>query len=131
MLSTKDDILTEITSAPLNSDKVLEHLFPPVPDSSRLTVSCRRADYSASALARAVEDCDAHLLNLNVTSATSMDPYGDELTIELRVNHRNAMSVARSLERYGYRVVGVENAADADCDTLRERYNELLRIIDL
>lgn len=67
-------------------------------------MACYRTDYSASRISRAVEDCDAHLLNLNVTSQP-LD--GGEITILLRIGHRNPDSVARSLERYGYRVVAV------------------------
>lgn len=130
-MRAKDDILTQITSAAVGAEATLQRLFPVVEDSSRLTVSCRRIDYSASAVARAVEDCDAHLLNLNVTSDGAMDPFGDEVTVELRVSHRNASAVARSLERYGYRVVAVEHAAGADSDTMRERVNELIHYLDV
>lgn len=94
-------------------------------------MSCPRADYSASAIARAVEDCDAHLLNLNVTDTMAQGRFSNDITVELRVNHRNAMSVARSLERYGFHVLAVENAGDADGDTLRDRYNELIRILEI
>lgn len=130
-MSTKDDIRTQIASTPLSDESTLMHYFPPVDDSSRLTVSCRRIDYSASAVARAVEDCDAHLLNLNVTSASAMDPFGDELTLEIRISHRNAMAVARSLERYGYRVLAMEHAEGADADTMRDRYEELMRYLNV
>lgn len=71
----------------------LARLMPARPDASRLTVTCRPGDYSASAIARAVEDCNAHLLNLNVTSDTDAD--GD-LTVELRISHRDTGAVARS-----------------------------------
>lgn len=79
-------------------------LFPPSDEASELLVACRRADYSASVLARAVEDCDAHLLNLNLTGDKAPDG-SDDLLVELRVGLRNAMGVARSLERYGFRVL--------------------------
>lgn len=78
------------------------HFFPTVEEASRLSISCYRADYSASRIACAVEDCDAHLINLNVTDR--LTPEG-EIIIDLRINHRNASSVARSLERYGYTVI--------------------------
>lgn len=67
---------------------------------------CRRCDYSASLVARAVEDCDAHLINLNVTSLC--DPSAaDHLFVDLRISLRNADSVVRSLSRYGYDVVDI------------------------
>ncbi|MDE5968732.1 MAG: hypothetical protein K2G64_06475, partial [Muribaculaceae bacterium] len=44
----------------------LERLLPPVSEGSELVVAITPADYLASTIARAVEDTDAHLLNLNV-----------------------------------------------------------------
>jgi hypothetical protein len=110
-----------------------EALFPPVADSSRLLVACRREDYSASRVARAVEDCDAHVLNLNVVDTMSQVPADTSLSMlfDLRVSHRSAESVARSLERYGYTVLLVRNADGADSDTLRQRMDGLLRYLDL
>ncbi len=124
-------MLNKIASASVGPEATLSRLFPPVEDSSRLTVSCRRADYSASAISRAVEDCNAHLLNLNVTAAGTMDPFSDEMTVELRINHRNALAVARSLERYGYRILDLEHAPGADSDTMRERVRELIHYLDV
>lgn len=109
-----------------------EYLFPPVADSSRLLVGCRREDYSASRIARAVEDCNAHLLNLNVTTIDGTGApdgyYGDDDTdpkfpvvFDIRVNHRDTEGIMRSLERYGYTVLDTRNAAGADDSTLRER----------
>ena len=126
-------MLTKIASAPVGAEATLRRLFPPLEDSSRLTVSCRRVDYSASAIARAVEDCDAHLLNLNLTADGGvLDPFGDELTAELRISHRNASAVARSLERYGYRVIALEHgAASGADDTVRNRVNELMHYLEV
>ena len=127
-LRANDDILTR--SASVGADATLQRLFPQVEDSSRLTVCCPRFDYSASRIARAVEDCDAHLLNLNVTSAGAANPFGSgEVAVEIRVSHRNASAVARSLERYGYRVVAVEHAQGADDPTMRDRVNELIHYL--
>lgn len=87
-------------------------LFPPLADWSVLTVACTRAQYSASTIARAVEDCDAHLLNLNVTSFEGKGAGGAlPVVIDLRVNGRNSEGVCRSLERYGYTVL---EAASSD-----------------
>jgi len=108
-----------------------EYLFPPVADSSRLLVGCRREDYSASRIARAVEDCNAHVLNLNVTAlggnesdgrpdAAESDPKFP-VVFDIRVNHRDTSGIMRSLERYGYTVLEAQNARGADDDTFRER----------
>lgn len=107
--------------------------MPPLEDASVLTVACRPDDFSASQLARAVEDSDAHLINLNVTDLRLDD---GRITVELRTNHRNCESTARSLERYGYEVIGVDglrnDLPDFDSSsTLRARANELLHILNL
>ena len=118
-----------------------EQLFPPVAESSRLLVGCRREDYSASRIARAVEDCNAHLLNLNVTSFGEKKDYDDidvaenadakfPVVFDLRVNHRSAAGVSRSLERYGYTVLGT-SSADAPDDTTSSRIEELIRYLEI
>ncbi|MBD5343613.1 MAG: hypothetical protein HDR90_01300 [Bacteroides sp.] len=113
-----------------------ERLFPRVMDWSVLTVECAAGQYSASLLSRAVEDCDAHVLNLNVVSGLAL---GEPSVVELRVNHRNPELVARSLERYGYTVTSVMSSApgsDPDDDSgpdavARRRVNELIRLLNV
>ena len=105
-----------------------ERLFPSVEECSELSVACYRADYSASRIARAVEDVDAHLINLNVTSVVTDN---GEVVVDLRVNRRNAVSVARSLERYGYRVVEIRDTDSSSFDSLSERVGELLLHINM
>ncbi|GFI14272.1 hypothetical protein IMSAGC008_01825 [Muribaculaceae bacterium] len=115
-----------------------EYLYPPVADSSRLLVGCSREDYSASRIAHAVEDCDAHLLNLNVTSFNSgydADTYYADnskfpVVFDIRVSHRNADSIMRSLERYGYTVLDTEDAPGADNDTVRERIDLFFKYLE-
>jgi len=107
----------------------MNRLFPPVDESSTLLVTCRRGDYSASRIARAVEDCDAHLLNLNVTADS--DRLDNRIAVELRVSHRNPLSVARSLERYGYEVEDFSETNPADDSIIRSRLDELIHYIEL
>ncbi|MDE6278878.1 MAG: hypothetical protein K2M05_02795 [Paramuribaculum sp.] len=113
-------------SSAVTPDKSLDsRLFPYREDSSELTVRCMRAQYSASLIARAVEDADAHLLNLNVTSDVTDNP--GEIVVELRVSHRHPMSVARSLERYGFEVVTFKPGnEDPLAATAIERLGELM-----
>ncbi len=106
----------------------LESLFPPVDGSSSLMVACRREDYSASRICRAVEDADAHVLNLNVTTRTAGV---DEWVVELRIDHRNPVAAAGSLERYGYRVIGIDGEMSEFDDTNRRRVDEFLRYLDI
>ncbi len=122
-----------------------DYLFPPIPESSRLIVGCRREDYSASRIAHAVEDCNAHLLNLNVTSFdTHTAKFNDDddfeasdakfpVVFDIRVSHRNAESIRRSLERYGYTVLASRGSddIDGDDDIFKRRIDELFRYLEI
>ncbi|MCM1138194.1 MAG: hypothetical protein NC221_07100 [Duncaniella sp.] len=126
-MPAKDDILSQNKPLALPAAPSMARLFPPVEESSTLLLTCRRGDYSASRIAHAVEDCDAHLLNLNVTSDTeSLD---NRIAVEIRVSHRNPVSVARSLERYGYEVDDVDVRA-MDDDVIQARVAELLHYLE-
>ncbi len=103
-------------------------LFPENPDSSRLLIGCNPLDFAASRIAHAVEDCDARLLNLNVTS---IETGGGLLAVSLRISHRDPDRVARSLERYGYEVLSTESNDGASDDRLRQRYDELMKYLSL
>lgn len=104
-------------------------------------MGCRREDYSASRIARAVEDCNAHLLNLNVTSFGGTNVGGDtsddagndakfSVVFDLRVNLRDTAPVTRSLERYGYTVLDTCGAPGADDDTLRDRIDFFFKYLE-
>ena len=90
-----------------------EVFFPQNADSSRILVACRPSDYSASALARAVEDADAN-----------------RLAVALRIGHRSPLAAIRSLERYGFEVIDYDGP-QADDDVLRSRYDELMHILSI
>lgn len=106
----------------------IEFFFPDVPESCRLLVGIGHDDFVASRIARAVEDADARLLNMNVTSAADAD---HSQVVALRIDHRNPERVARSLERYGYHIVGIDNDPLTADDTIRRRYDELMHYLDL
>ncbi|MDE6468840.1 MAG: hypothetical protein K2L28_08105 [Muribaculaceae bacterium] len=121
-----------------------DYFYPPLPDSSRIIVGCGVADYSASRIARAVEDCDAHLLNLNVTALSNRHdaPLADDIpeapfdrfpvVVDLRVSHRNPAAIGRSLERYGYTVLDWQTpAGSADDETAINSINHLLRYLEI
>ena len=132
-MRAKDDILTQFqdSAASLKLPDGIRplRLFPPHEECS-LTLWCMPAQFSASSIARAVEDCDAHLINLNVTSDRTD---GGELVVDLRINHRHGEAVARSLERYGYTVASIGgDAFDAPgVSVARERIGELLHYLDI
>ncbi len=103
--------------------------MPYVHDSSMITVMCDPMQYSASTIARAIEDCDAHLLNLNVTADS--EP-GGRMAVELRIDHRNPARAIHSLERYGYEVAGADyQADDAETEQMRDRINELIHYLEI
>lgn len=89
-------------------------LFPDNPESGTLTVACTRSQYCASAIARAIEDIDAHLLNLNLTGQLTD---AGQLIVELRISHRNTGAAARSLARYGFTVLGADPQSDSGDDS--------------
>lgn len=111
----------------------IEQLFAPAADTSSLLVACDRRDYSASRLARAVEDADAHLLNLNVTSLLADDAPDGTVVVALRVGRRDALAVARSIERYGYDVLDFsgDTGDDDSYDTARRNADTLLRLLEM
>ena len=104
--------------------------FPENPDASELVLAVMPEDYSASRIAGAVEDCNAHLLNLNVTRLLTER---GQMIVDLRVNHSNSSSVSRSLERYGFEVLdhGNIHGSDAETERARSRADEILRILNI
>ncbi|MCM1033219.1 MAG: hypothetical protein NC405_05620 [Odoribacter sp.] len=103
-------------------------LFPPNADSSCLLIGCTPDNFVASRIAMAVEDVNAHLLNLNATSLRTDD---HTLVVALRIDHRNPESAARSLSRYGYEVIDMTGVPSVDDDKIRDRYNELMNYLSL
>lgn len=111
------------------ADKIIEdgRFFPPLPQSCTLLIGCSYDDYVASRIARAVEDVDARLLNLNVTSVAVE---GYQVVAALRIDHQNPDAAMRSLERYGYDVIETSTPA-ADDETLRSRYDQLMHMLSI
>lgn len=126
---TKNRILEKIL--PKDDKSAFErHIYPDIEDWSVLIVTCSRSDYSASRIAHAVEDCDCHLLNLNVTAGCDGD--SDRPLIELRVSATNVTSVARSLERYGFEVLDMRSSSASLVSTTdNSRIEHLLRLLDV
>ncbi len=105
------------------------YLFPPIGEESRLLIRCRKMDYSASIMSRAIEDCGAAVMNLNVTS---LDPGSEgDLLVAARVNIVGTDSITRSLSRYGYEVVDAKHPDNDDTARLRMRAAELLRYLEM
>ena len=86
----------------------LGRMIVPRDDCSIITVECAPQDYSASHLAHAVEDTDAHLVDLISTPSDN-----GMVRVTLRVRHSDPSSAVRSLERYDYHVVEAHSAGES------------------
>lgn len=100
----------------------LGRMIAPRDDCSIITVECAAQDYSASVLAHAVEDTDAHLVDL-----FSVPSENGRIRITLRIRHSDPTSAARSLERYDYQVI----EARAGGDSLQELEIATERLLSL
>lgn len=98
----------------------LGRLLPARDDSSVIVMECRPEEYSASAIARAVEDADAHLVDM--ISRPSDD---GRISVTLRVRLTDPSAAVRSLERYGYDVVDSGGRAIANSAIAEDRLNAL------
>lgn len=120
----------EVADTAMSAQQTVARLMPFSPDATRFSIVCRRNDYSAGRIARAIEDCNANVLNLNVTSDTADD--ADHIVVDVRVDRKNIDSISRSLARYDYYVEGITDYTDyviAERD--RMRVAELLRHLDI
>lgn len=95
-------------------------------DSSILTVECPAEQYSASALAHAVEDADAHLVDL-----ISRPAENGNVRVMLRVRSEDPGPAASSLERYGYSVIERSEGESGVSDILAERLANLQALINV
>ena len=104
----------------------LGRLIAPRDDSSVLVVERAPHDYSASAIAHAVEDVDAHLVDLISHPASE-----GLLHVTLRIRATDATRAAMNLERYGYRVIESQRSADVDNAILAERLASLQALMNV
>ena len=104
----------------------LGRMLSPRDDSSLVTVECFPEDYSASRLAHAVEDSDAHLVDL--WSVPSDD---GKVRVTMRVRRLDPSATVHSLERYGYDVVDASGSEYQDATVSLERLMELNRLLSV
>ena len=116
--------------ADLDAEKVnlYTRRFPVNLDSTEMVIACTPEDYSASIIARAVEDCNAHVLNINLTGERTET---GKLVVDIRFDHRNGANIVRSLERYGFEVLDYAGSDNEDDDTARLRAVELMKLLDI
>lgn len=86
----------------------LGRLIAPREDCSVISLECAPQDYCASVLAHAVEDSDAHLVDLLTAPSDN-----GKLLVTLRVRHSDPTAAVRSLERYGFQVAEAHSAVDS------------------
>lgn len=129
MSAPVNETLKRYMASELPAADEAEALLPSRVDSCELLVACLPDAYSASAMARAVEDCDAQLLALSVTS---MRDAAGRPVVMLRVNTRNSASIERSLARYGYETIFSRgDLSEGEQTEARARINELLRYLEM
>ena len=115
--------------APLTAWQVLQALARMIPHSDEFSEIMAHADnrtYSASAIARAVEDTDASLISL----LTYPDGEGG-LNVYLRINRADPSHAARSLERYGYPVTYTHGAENYESELSEQRLTELQHYLNI
>lgn len=101
-------------------------LMPHRPESSMITLIVAPGEYSAAKIARAVEDADAHLLDLYTMPAPL-----DNLQVVLRISRVDPSSTIHSLERYGFTVSSSESSTSSDRELARERIDALRHYLEL
>lgn len=101
-------------------------MIAPRDDCSILTVECAPYDYSASRIAHAVEDSDAHLVDM-----WSVPAEDGHLRVTLRVRRSDPTPTVHSLERYGYDVVEVHGSDYGDGELAATRLLELQTLLNV
>lgn len=124
-----NDMLQRYISGELSPQELLQAILPDADDCCELLVACPPGDYSASALSRGVEDCDARVLAMAVTSMRDAE---GRPVVMIRANSRTPESIARSLARYGYEVLHTTGAVSShEQNRAMARVNELLHYLEI
>ena len=115
--------------SPLTAWQVLQALSVLLPHSdeySELMVRTDTRSYSASALARAVEDTEASLISMLAY------PAGDgDINVYLRINRADPSHAVRSLERYGYFVAYAHGAENSQAELTADGILELQHYLNI
>ena len=125
-MNSNRNILSKFISGTLDAEDRLQAVLPVSDEVTELLVAVNPGDYAASAIAKAVEDCDVQLLALAVTAMYAPD--GRPVAL-LRIG----AAVGRSLARYGYEVIHARPSQDESPEFQRavDRANELLHLLEL
>lgn len=113
----------------VDSDSMLDGLGRMIAardDCSVITLECVPADYSASRIAHAVEDTDAHLVDL-----WSVPAADGKVRVTLRVRRDDPSQTVHSLERYGYEVLSAYGNGYSDSAEAELRLLELKTLLNV
>ena len=122
-------MLQRYINGELSPQERMQAILPDADDSCELLVACPPGDYSASALSRGVEDCDARVLAMSVTSMRDAE---GRPVVMLRANTRTPEGIARSLARYGYEVIHTAGGISPhEHNRAIARVNELLHYLEM
>lgn len=102
--------------------RALSMMLRVTPETSWVELRIPAIDYSASLLARAVEDVDAHLLDIITTPEIDN---ADILHVSILVSHTDPTAVVHSLERLGIETLSSMSTSSVDYQTARERLSQL------
>lgn len=91
-----------------------------------LELEMGRHDYSLAKVARLVEAEGALILSAFVSSS----PDAQDLQATIKLNRHDVGGIAAALERHGYSVKEFHAESESD-STLRERYDSLMRYLDV
>lgn len=105
----------------------LNRLFSARDDSSIVVIDVAPDDFSASRMARAVEDANVHLVDF--WSAPS--PSAESIRVTLRVRSSDPSEVASNLERYGFQVIDAFGATYRNLETAVERLLSLKTLLNV
>lgn len=119
-----DRILGEISGSSLLDG--LGRMIAPRDDCSVVVMECRPEDYSASVIARSVEDTGSHLVDL-----WSAPGEGGMLRVTLRIRTIDPSSVVRGLERHGFAIEEAGGANYRDRDIAVERLMSLQSLLNV
>ena len=92
-----------------------------------MVIEVKARDYSMALISRIIEENNAGILS----SYTSPIPETELLQVTLKLNVEDLTSIIKSFERYDYTVHGwFSNATKLD-STLQDRYDSLMRYLEI
>lgn len=108
--------------------EALAELLPRRADCSVIEVECPRRDYSASAIAMAVEDAGTEVTDIISRSHPEKAGY---VSVTLRVGTLDTTAAEHSLSRHGYSVTDSTAPARSDMQTAMERLSLLHTLLNI